>query len=185
MNEPGGAMPKLKCLTAVCLTAAVAAVLGCAPPPSGPPTPATPGGDLEPGPTAPPPALPTVTLPDGFRVTLELAITPEELAQGLMFRPRLAEDRGMLLIFPEERLPTIWMMNTLVALDLVYLDRGGTVVDVIPDAQPCPAEPCPRYVPKRGAQAVLELPAGTAAAHAVVEGAILDFERVPGFPEVG
>ena len=175
----------LKCLTAVCLTAAFVAVLGCAPPPSAPPPAATPGSDLEPGPVAPRPAPPTATLPDGFPVTLELAITPEELAQGLMFRPRLADDRGMLLIFPEERLPTIWMMNTLVALDLVYLDSRGTVVDVISDAQPCPAEPCPRYVPKRGARAVLELPAGSAAAHAVVEGVTLAFERVPGYPEGG
>jgi uncharacterized membrane protein (UPF0127 family) len=125
---------------------------------------------------------PVVTLPDGFEVTLELAITPDELAQGLMFRPSLAEDRGMLLIFGEERLPNIWMMNTLVALDLVYLDRTGTVVDVIADAQPCPSEPCPRFSPKRPAQAVLEIPAGGAGRHDVIEGAVLVFSAVPDFP---
>ena len=126
--------------------------------------------------------LPQVVLPDGFEVTLELAITPDELAQGLMFRPSLAADRGMLLIFAEERLPSIWMMNTLVALDIVYLDHRGVVVDVIPDAQPCPAEPCPRYVPKAAAQAVLEIPAGSASVHGVTAGAPLAFSRVPGFP---
>ena len=73
---------------------------------------------------APPMEMPHALLPDGFEVTLELAITPEELAQGLMFRPKLPQDRGMLLIFAEERLPSIWMMNTLVALDLVYLDSS-------------------------------------------------------------
>jgi uncharacterized membrane protein (UPF0127 family) len=130
----------------------------------------------------PPMEMPHVTLPDGFDVTLELAITPEELAQGLMFRPKLPEDRGMLLIFAEERLPTIWMMNTLVALDLVYLDSTGTVVDVVADAQPCPGEPCPRFTPKRAAKAVLEIPAGAAARHAVTEGARLDFRHVPEFP---
>jgi uncharacterized membrane protein (UPF0127 family) len=130
----------------------------------------------------PQPLLPQVVLPDGFEVTLELAITPDELAQGLMFRPSLSENRGMLLIFSEERLPSIWMMNTLVALDLIYLDRNGVVVDVVTDAQPCPSEPCPRFVPKAPAQAVLEIPAGGANRHGVVDGERLTFERVPGYP---
>ena len=121
---------------------------------------------------------PKVLLPDGFEVTLELAITPEELAQGLMFRPKLADDRGMLLIFAEERLPSIWMMNTLVALDLVYLDSKGNVVDVITDAQPCPGEPCPRFTPKLPAKAVLEIPAGSATLHGVSAGDRLEFVRV-------
>lgn len=131
---------------------------------------------------APPVAPPQVVLPDRFRVTLELAITPEELSQGLMFRPSLPADRGMLLIFAEERLPNIWMMNTLVALDLVYLDRAGVVADVITDAQPCPEEPCPRFTPKRPAQAVLEIPAGSAVKHAIEEGVALEFTGVPDYP---
>jgi uncharacterized membrane protein (UPF0127 family) len=132
--------------------------------------------------SAPPVPLPKVILPDGFEVTLELAITPDELAQGLMYRPRLPDDRGMLLIFAEERLPNIWMMNTLVALDIVYLDRSGTVVDIVPDAQPCPAEPCPRFTPKVPAQAVLELPAGGARQHAITEGSKLEFVDLTEFP---
>jgi hypothetical protein len=131
---------------------------------------------------APAKEKPKVLLPDGFEVTLELAITPEELAQGLMFRPKLPGDRGMLLIFAEERLPSIWMMNTLVALDLVYLDAEGTVVDVVTDAQPCPGEPCPRFTPKQAAKAVLEIPAGAATLHNVAEGAKLVFEHVPEYP---
>ncbi len=124
---------------------------------------------------------PQVLLPDGFVVDIELAVTPDELAQGLMFRPKLAEDRGMLLVFAEERFPTIWMMNTLVALDLVYLDSTGTVVDVITDAQPCPEEPCPRFTPKKPAKAVLEIPAGTATRHAISGGTKLEFLRVAEF----
>jgi len=136
-----------------------------------PPTPAV--GSVQPA---------RVVLPDGFRVNLELAITPEELAQGLMFRPTLADDRGMLLVFAEERLPNIWMMNTLIALDLVYLDRSGAVVDVVTDAQPCPGEPCPRFTPKRPAQAVLEIPAGNADRHGIEVGVTLDFSGVPDYP---
>jgi uncharacterized membrane protein (UPF0127 family) len=125
---------------------------------------------------------PTVTLPDGFDVTLEVAITPDELAQGLMFRPHLPADRGMLLVFSEERLPNIWMMNTLVALDIVYLDRTGTVVDLVTDAQPCPGEPCPRFTPRVPSQAVLEIPAGGALTHGIEIGMSLEFINVPEFP---
>ena len=144
----------------------------------------TPAPTTEAAPTAPvaPVDHPTAVLPDGFSVKLELAITPDELAQGLMFRPKLPEDRGMLLLFSEERLPNIWMMNTLVALDIVYLDEAGVVVDVITDAQPCPGEPCPRFAPKQPARAVLEIPAGSALRHGVVEGIALELSDVPGFP---
>ena len=133
---------------------------------------------------APPADTPKSVLPDGFEITLELAITPDELAQGLMFRPHLPESRGMLLIFPEERLPNIWMMNTLVALDIIYLDRSGTVVDLVRDAQPCPGEPCPRFTPDGASQAVLEIPAGGAQRHNVEIGSVLEFSNVPGFPVI-
>ncbi|MEX1309547.1 MAG: DUF192 domain-containing protein [Candidatus Sulfomarinibacteraceae bacterium] len=156
---------------------------GCSPaPPADESTAAAADAVAAPSETPPKPPNPTAVFPDGFSATIELAITPDELAQGLMFRPSLPDDRGMLLIFSEERLPNIWMMNTLVALDLVYLDRTGRVVDVITDAQPCPGEPCPRFTPKLPAQAVLEIPAGAAGAHAITEGSVIEFTHVPGFP---
>jgi uncharacterized membrane protein (UPF0127 family) len=166
-------------------TAAFGLMVACACAPPADPTAVEPeAGVPEPPPaTAPEPAVPLAILPDGEEIVLELAITPEELAQGLMFRPRLPDNRGMLLVFSEERRPSIWMMNTLVALDLVYLDSNGTVVDIISDAQPCPAEPCPRFVPRQPARAVLEIPAGTAARHGLATGQALGFRRVPGFAE--
>lgn len=141
--------------------------------------------DAEPSVPVAPVNQPAAVLPDGFTVTLELAITPDELAQGLMYRPKLAEDRGMLLLFSEERFPNIWMMNTLVALDIIYLDDSGIVVDVITDAQPCPGEPCPRFAPKQAARAVLEVPAGGATRHGIVKGTELSFADVPDFPAAG
>ena len=145
-------------------------------------------------PSAPPPVadepalspvvveMPRAILSDGSALTLELALTPEEIQTGLMFRPTLAEDRGMLFVFDEERFPSFWMKNTLIALDLVFLDNTGMVVDVIADAQPCSAEPCPQFVPERPARAVLEIAAGRAAALSIVEGLEIGFERVPGYP---
>ena len=126
--------------------------------------------------------LPQAALPDGFMVNLELAATPEETTTGLMFRPALAADRGMLLLWPEERLATIWMMNVLIPLDIVYLDEAGQVVELVANAQPCSAEPCPRFTTSRPARAVLELPAGSAAAHGLDVGSRIEFERVSGYP---
>jgi hypothetical protein len=127
--------------------------------------------------------LPSVTLPDGVSVHLELAETPEEISQGLMFRPSLADDRGMLFLFDRERIPSFWMKNTLIALDIVFLDTQGSVVDVTRDAQPCEGEPCPQYVPSGPCTAVLEVKAGTAAAHGIERGTQLVFQRVPGYPK--
>jgi len=126
--------------------------------------------------------LPQAVLPDGFAVDLELALTPEEISNGLMFRPSLRENRGMLFLFDQPRLPAFWMKNMLIPLDLVFLDGAGAVVDVITDVQPCAADPCPNYPPSNPSQAVLEIRAGSAAAHGLEIGAVIQFERVPGYP---
>ena len=135
--------------------------------------------------TAPSPlevVLPRAILPDGAAVDLELATTPEETTTGLMFRPSLPRDRGMLLLWSEERYATIWMMNVLVPLDIVFLDDAGEVIEIVADARPCAVEPCPRFTPDEPSRAVLELATGSAAAHGVAVGERIAFERVPGYP---
>jgi uncharacterized membrane protein (UPF0127 family) len=133
-------------------------------------------------PLSTPVPLPQAVLPDGFMVDLELALTSEEISNGLMFRPSLPENRGMLFLFDQPRLPAFWMKNTLIPLDLVFLDGTGAVVDVIADVQPCAADPCPNYPPSSPSLAVLEIVAGGAAAHGLEPGALIHFERVPGYP---
>ena len=136
---------------------------------------------------APPPievVLPRAILPDGVTVDLELATTPEETTTGLMFRPALAANRGMLLLWSEERSATIWMMNVLIPLDIVFLDDVGRVIEVVADARPCAAEPCPRFTPDEPSRAVLEMAAGSIAAHGITVGANIKFERVSGYPVV-
>jgi uncharacterized membrane protein (UPF0127 family) len=125
---------------------------------------------------------PQAILPDGSAITLELALTPEEIQTGLMFRPTLAAGRGMLFLFDQERVPSFWMKNTLIPLDLVFLDSSGRVVDVIAGAVPCRADPCPQYVPEAPARAVLEIAAGRAAATGITKQSVLVFKRVPGYP---
>lgn len=129
--------------------------------------------------------VPQAILPDGFTVDLELATTPDEITTGLMFRPSLPRDRGMLLLWTDERLVTIWMMNVLVPLDIAYLDNSGRIVELVEDARPCSAEPCPRFATKTPSRAVLEIAAGGAAEHGLEVGSIIRFERVPDYPVPG
>ncbi len=156
------------------------ALLGCSPPPA-----STGLEPVTPSATAAAtalPELPRAVLPDGAHLRLELAITPEEIANGLMFRPSLPHDRGMLFLFPQRRLPSFWMKHTLIPLDILFLDGGGRVVHIVREAPPCVADPCPQYVPPEPVWAVLEMAAGGADRHGVEEGAALEFERVPDYP---
>ncbi|MBR0458493.1 MAG: DUF192 domain-containing protein [Victivallales bacterium] len=102
---------------------------------------------------------------------IELALTPSEHKQGLMKRKTLAEDGGMLFVFPEASVLKFWMMDTWIPLDVVYLDERGVVVAI----HTMPPEPrkaneddesyCRRlktYSSVKPAIAALELNAGTA-----------------------
>ncbi len=136
----------------------------------------------EPAPAAEAILQPQAKLPDGSIITLELASTPEERRQGLMFRPSMAADRGMLFVFNREGLPGIWMKNTLIPLDLLYLNKRGEIVDIIENAEPCKVEDCPTYKPTKPAVAVLEVAAGVVEAHNLKAGDVLIFSRVPDYP---
>jgi uncharacterized membrane protein (UPF0127 family) len=126
--------------------------------------------------------MPEATLTDGTVLTLELALTNEEIGQGLMFRPSLPADRGMLFVFQVERVPSFWMKDTMIPLDLVFLDRRGVIVEIIANAQPCAVEPCPQYIPSQAAMAVLEINGGVAERHGLAAGDQISFERVEGYP---
>ncbi len=129
---------------------------------------------------APPP--PACVAPDGSRIVLELAVTDEEKAQGLMFRDALAADRGMLFVFPTDGIHPFWMKNTFIPLDMIWLSASGAVVEVRADVPPCRLDPCPSYANDRPARAVLELAAGAAAKHRIAAGSVLRCSGVPGFP---
>lgn len=107
-------------------------------------------------------------LPSGKEVVVEVAADPVSRQRGLMFRERLAPDRGMLFVFEEADRHPFWMKNCKIPLDIVWLDEQLRVVDLAPELAPCPAEgPCPERLPLRPARYVIELSAGTARAEGV------------------
>ncbi len=89
----------------------------------------------------------------------------------------------MLFIFPREGIPTFWMKNVLIPLDMVFLDSAGIVVDITEDARPCKVEPCPHFVPIKPAVAVLEINSGSAQKHEIRIGSKILFQRVPDYPK--
>jgi uncharacterized membrane protein (UPF0127 family) len=129
-------------------------------------------------PTPPPAAAsgPRVLLPDGATVQVELATDEATRAQGLMFRDHLADDRGMLFFFPESGEYPFWMKNTLIPLDMIWIDDQRRIAHVASNVPPCKADPCPNYPPNAKAKYVLELAAGVAAKHHLANGQGLRFE---------
>ncbi len=70
------------------------------------------------------------------RFGVDLADDPAERAQGLMNVPQLPRSRGMLFVYEAPQVATFWMRNTLIPLDMIFMDVGGTVTRVHPDAVP-------------------------------------------------
>lgn len=97
-------------------------------------------------------------------VIVELAITPEEKAKGLMHREYLDENKGMLFIFEDEKAPSFWMKNTLIPLDMIFINSENKIVDILL-AEPCKKDPCKSYTPKADAKYVLEVNAGFSERH--------------------
>jgi uncharacterized membrane protein (UPF0127 family) len=98
---------------------------------------------------------------------VELATTPAQLAQGLQHRRTLAADAGMLFDFGPERIVTMWMKNTYIPLDMLFIDAKGVVADIAERTEPLSLETIASRVPVR---AVLEVNAGTVARLAVRPG---------------
>ena len=125
-----------------------------------------------------PPATPTqgdvVRMPIGGETfTLEIADDDREQEWGLMARASMPADRGMIFVFPNESPRSFWMKNTLIPLDILYVDATGRVVSV---KQMKPKELTP--VPSDGpAMYAIELNQGAAARAGVKAGDVL---TIPG-----
>jgi uncharacterized membrane protein (UPF0127 family) len=91
-------------------------------------------------------------------VRVEIADDTSEQMRGFMHRTALAEDRGMLFVFPDEQIRSFWMKNTLIPLSIAYIDSEGRIVD-IQDMKSLDDDP-PHYVSAEPARYALEVNQG-------------------------
>ncbi len=108
-------------------------------------------------------------------VRVEVVRTEAELERGLMFREKLGADQGMLFIFPASGDHVFWMKNTLIPLDMIFIDEAGVVAGVVANAEPMTTTPRTVGAPSRF---VLEVNAGWSTAHRVAKGDRARFERI-------
>jgi uncharacterized membrane protein (UPF0127 family) len=104
-------------------------------------------------------SLEIVTASGSHKFSVEVMRDDSQRARGLMYRRFMPEDRGMLFDFKREEAVSMWMKNTYLPLDMVFIDRTGRVVNVAENAEPLSERIIPSGAP---AFAVLELNAGTA-----------------------
>jgi hypothetical protein len=100
------------------------------------------------------------TAEDRFEFQVEVAATPAQRSRGLMFRDHLAADRGMLFDFERPQPVTMWMRNTLISLDMLFVRDDGRISRIVAETEPLSDRTIGSGEPVR---AVLELRGGRAA----------------------
>jgi uncharacterized membrane protein (UPF0127 family) len=102
-----------------------------------------------------------------FQFEVEVARTPAERARGLMFRESLADDKGMLFDFGDPQTVAMWMRNTLIPLDILFVRSDGRISSIARDAEPLSDRVMESAEPVR---AVLELTGGLTAERGIEPG---------------
>jgi hypothetical protein len=115
------------------------------------------GADLQQFPTS---EVTIISATGPHRFKMELAKTPAQMTQGLMFLTSLAPDAGMLFEYQQPTAATMWMRNTLIPLDMLFVDARGRIVNIHERAVPQSLDLIAAAEPVR---AVIELNGGTAA----------------------
>ncbi|OAF05685.1 hypothetical protein AYJ54_01935 [Bradyrhizobium centrolobii] len=99
--------------------------------------------------------------------SVEMATTEEEKQTGLMYRKELADGKGMLFDFNPEQEVSMWMKNTYISLDMIFIRADGRILRIAENTEPLST----RIISSQGlARAVLEVPAGTAQKYGIRPG---------------
>ena len=99
--------------------------------------------------------------------SVEMATSEQEKTTGLMYRKELAEGKGMLFDFSPEQEVSMWMKNTYVSLDMIFIRADGRILRIAENTEPMST----KIIPSRGlAKGVLEVVAGTAQKYGIEPG---------------
>jgi uncharacterized membrane protein (UPF0127 family) len=99
--------------------------------------------------------------------SVEMATTDKERETGLMYRKELADGRGMLFDFTPEQQVSMWMKNTFLSLDMIFIRADGRILRIAENTEPQSTKIIPSGGPAKG---VLEVIAGTARKYGIVPG---------------
>ena len=118
-----------------------------------------------------------LTLPSGKVLKVETMIHTLDMARGMQFRTSMKPDHGMLFFHPQAGPYSYWMYQTLIPLDMVWMDNDRQIVEIVENAPPCKtaASQCPKYGGKQNAKFVLELAGGMARQWGLQLGQRLEF----------
>ncbi len=111
---------------------------------------------------------------------VQVADTDARRQTGLMYRTAMPEREGMLFVFQEMRPVAFWMKNTVLSLDIIFIDDTGRVMNIARGTTPFSLEPIPADGPTR---AVLELNAGASARLGIDVGDRVLYQPLAGLPQ--
>lgn len=113
---------------------------------------------------------------DNLLYTLEIEIADNDAKrmQGLMYRDSMSENKGMLFIFPDELERSFWMKNTIMPLDIIYINAGKQIITIQKNTAPYSEDSVPSNGP---AKYVLEVNAGFCDRHSVKVGDHIEWKR--------
>ena len=95
------------------------------------------------------------------KFAVEIADDELERQKGLMFVKKLEDNSGMLFVYQDDRIRSFWMKDTLIPLDMIFIDQNFSVVDINENAQPCADNKnCQTYASKKPSRYVLEINGG-------------------------
>ncbi|MCX7985233.1 MAG: DUF192 domain-containing protein [Bacteroidetes bacterium] len=107
-------------------------------------------------------------------IDVEIADTDEKRELGLMGRPTLGEKEGMLFIFEREHLASFWMKNTMIPLDMVFINAQGVIVTIHENTTPFSEQ---SYTATAPTQYVVEVNAGFTSRHSIRVGDKVTWQR--------
>jgi len=111
-------------------------------------------------------------------VQAEIADSDSLRQRGLMFREKLMTLEAMLFVFKTEAMHIFWMKNMNIPLDIIWINRNKTVVDIKTQCQPC-KDSCPQLIPSRRSLYVLEVSAGFVEKNKIQIGDKVEFNPFP------
>ena len=89
-----------------------------------------------------------------YEFKVEMAVTQQQQQRGLMGRMSIGPDEGMIFLYPDDRIVKMWMANTYIPLDMLFIDSTGTVIAIEKNATPMSRTPIGPDVPVRAVAAI-------------------------------